>query len=137
MKLYVTILLLWLCLSVSSQTIGDKLEYLLDNKVQFNLTKQRFTDNYLELYSFSDTVVVVYLVDYKTRKVFGVDNLYVEGDRLNKRLKMAVNDAYSIGYNIWIKEDVLIIARKDDIIFRDVQFIRSTRNRKKKQRQSR
>ena len=129
MKKLLTILLIFTASICQSQNIGDKLEYLLDNKKEFNLVVYRIDDNYFELVSNNDSVIIVYLMDFKRRKVFGIDYLYPDGDRLNTGLKIALNEAYEIGDRVWMVKNNIIIARETEIIVRDVRYLRKYRKK--------
>lgn len=120
MKKLIVIFFLTLSFIGKSQEIGDRLEYLLDNKSEFDITMYRFAENHFEAVSINDTVTTIYIVGFKPRKVFGIDYLYLDRESLLKGLKTIINEAYSIGYDVWMKDNLIITARELDIIVRDV-----------------
>jgi hypothetical protein len=121
-KLLVFILLLF-ALSSSGQKIGDRLQYLLDNQIEFNLTLYRIYDDYFEFCSVTDTLIVSYIMDLETKVVFGIDYLYPDKDRLNKGLLGVLNGTHRIGNNIYVRHNEIIFITKQEIYIRDVEYI--------------
>ena len=121
-----TLLILLLPLHLMAQNIGDSYHSITRND-SLQIEHYRLLDNYFELVVYYDDHITVFLSDYKARKIFGIDYIYPDIDNQSERLSGIKNGAYEIGNGVWIKQNVIITQRENEIILRDVRYIKKNR----------
>jgi hypothetical protein len=98
---------------------GDKVKTLINNEdVRFH----KFNPTYSEFVKMSDTLITMYIVSYKDDIVVGIDYLYPSRESALKGLKMLLNDVYEIGDGLYLKDNILIVAKQQEIQIRDVRY---------------
>lgn len=124
MKTLITISLLLLSFYGTSQNIGDNYKDLLKKRDSLHITRYKTLDSHLELASVNNLVLTIYMVDFKTEKVFGIDKVYFDRDRLNTDLKIAKKH-YSVYRNdMYYTDSTVMYIIDNEIYVRDIRYIK-------------
>lgn len=82
---------------------------------------------YYEIVLETDSVIRVLNVLYLNDVIFGVDYIYSTEKELKRALKLIIEDAVTIGFNMYLKDDgILVVVQNNDLIMtRDAFIVRS------------
>lgn len=122
MKTLTYILLLTFCYTVNGQVIGDKLNRFLDQEEELNISYYTIKDNYFEVIASNDSIITVFIFDYKRKKLIGID--YVcrsETIKINK-LKSIIIGYNPYGEGIWKNNNLILVEKEYVIQIRDAKI---------------
>ena len=120
MKKILTIILILLTTSCYSQMRMHQDEVLENYKISMYKVK---THNY-ELLQFSDTLLTIFSLDLGTRKVFSIEYIYKDTERLNTSLKTLLKDAIEITEGIYLDDEWLFVIKEFEVQILDVKYIK-------------
>lgn len=111
-------------MTTHAQQIGDTVQYRMFDKPFIYLY-----ENYYEIVEQTDTIITIYNICFKDDIIFGIDYIYSEEKCLKHALKLILNDAFGIGYNMFLTRDnkIVIVQNNDLIMIRDANTLRSER----------
>lgn len=119
MKKIITLTLILFTFNVYSQ-IGIKQDEVLSI---YEISMYRVNTYSYELVQLTDTLVVIFTLDLSTEKVFGIEYIYPTVERLNKSLKIALNDAVEISNDVFLKDKLLFVVKELKIQILDIEYL--------------
>lgn len=114
------IILMLFSLTAHSQDLGDDINYLIDNSEEFNITNYYMGSHYIELVSTTDSLTTLYMIGFKTRKVYSIHYVYQDIESVSEALKTFIEGYIPLGNGVWGNDNTLITARHNNIILQDV-----------------
>jgi|GEM_PF-4590572 len=127
MKTIITLLLLVLSFTVYSQ-IGMHNDKIIET---YEIDVYTLEDNYYQLVSKTDTLITLYIMDFKTLLCVGVDYVYRDEESRNTSLSDALNHTYELGKDVYVRGNIIILIMETEIKLRDVRYITRRASRDK------